>query len=208
MKPIRTIAAALLFAAITVVNANAQAPAGRPAAAPAQGNVAIADGKLAIIDTRAFNDPKSGVTRLLKAFDMVDREFKPRRDEIQQLRTRYEQLLKDIDATKGVADGKALQTKADQADTLKSDIERRQQDGQKALDKRIAELTEPIYQDISTALQTYAKSRGITVLFDASKMAGAMFIVNDTLDITDAFIAEYNQRNPATASAGTPAARP
>lgn len=208
MKPIRTIAAALLFAAITVVNANAQAPAGRPAAAPAQGNVAIADGKLAIIDTRAFNDPKSGVTRLLKAFDTVDREFKPRRDEIQQLRTRYEQLLKDIDATKGVADGKALQTKADQADTLKSDIERRQQDGQKALDKRIAELTEPIYQDISTALQTYAKSRGITVLFDASKMAGAMFIVNDTLDITDAFIAEYNQRNPATASAGTPAARP
>jgi len=204
MKLFRTIAAATFCAAITVVSANAQQPAAGRSAAPATGNVAIADGKIAIIDTAAFADPKSGVARLLRAFDAVEREFKPRRDELQQMRTRYEQIAKDIDATKGVSDEKALQAKVDQAETLKSNIERQQQDGQRALDKRIKELTDPIYQDISTALQAYAKTRGVTVLFDASKMAGVMFVVNDTIDITDAFIVEYNQRNPATSAAARP----
>lgn len=211
MKLFRTIAASAFFAAMTVVTANAQAPAaGRPAAGapPAAARAAapggpIADGKVAIIDTAAFADPKAGVTRLVRAFDVVDREFKPRRDEIVQLKTRYDQIVSDINTTKGVSDEKALQAKADQAESLKSDIERKQQDGQRAIDKRIKELTEPIYQDISTALQAYAKSRGVTVLFDASKMAGVMFVVNDTIDITEGFIAEYNQRNPATAASSS-----
>ncbi|MCA1593106.1 MAG: OmpH family outer membrane protein [Acidobacteria bacterium] len=211
MKPFRTIAAATFFATIaSVFTANAQQPTGRQAAGGAPPVAArpaaapggpIADGKIAIIDTAAFADPKQGVTRLVRVFDSVEREFKPRRDELQQLRTRYEQIVKDIDATKAVSDEKSLMAKADQAEILKKDIERKQEDGQRALDKRIKELTEPIYQDISTALQAYAKQRGVTVLFDASKMAGVMFVVNDTIDITDGFIAEYNQRNPATAAA-------
>lgn len=204
MKPFRTIAATALFAAATVLTANAQ-QAARPAApapAPAQGGGVIADGKVAIIDTSAFADQKAGIARLLRAFDTVDREFKPRRDELQQMRTRLDGLAKEIDTVRsaGVSDEKALQTKIDQAETLKNDIDRKQQDGQRALDKRVAELTQPIYNDIATALQAYARQRGITVVFDISKMAGAMFVVNDGIDITDAFIKEYNSRNPATAA--------
>ncbi len=208
MKSIRTIAAALAFAAIATLTANAQTA--RPAApTQAAGGGAIpAETKFAIVDTRAFQDPKTGVQRLISVFNAVDREFKPRRDELVGLRTRYEQIAKDIEATKAVADEKTLIAKAEQADTLKSDIERKQQDGQKALDKRIQELTAPVYQDISTALQAFAKARGITVLFDAAKMEGAMFVVNDGIDVTDAFIKDYNSRNPATASVATPGARP
>jgi thioredoxin reductase (NADPH) len=39
---------------------------------------------------------------------VVDREFKPRRDEIQQLQTRYDALAKQIQDTQKVADQKAL----------------------------------------------------------------------------------------------------
>jgi hypothetical protein len=31
-----------------------------------------------------------------------------------------------------------------------------------------------------------------------------MMVVNNAVDITDAFIAEYNQRNPASTAAATP----
>jgi Skp family chaperone for outer membrane proteins len=202
MRVIRTIAFAAAIAAFSAVGVSAQtapaAGAARPAA-PAAANVP--DGKFAIIDTEAFGDPKNGIARLVNAFNTVDREFKPRRDTITGLRTKYEALVKQINDTKGVAQPASLSALADQAETLKNDIERQQQDGQRALDKRVKELTDPIYQDISTALQSFAKQRGITLVFDVSKMGGVMMVVDGAVDITPAFIADYNQRNPASAAA-------
>jgi Skp family chaperone for outer membrane proteins len=206
MRVIRTVAFAAAVAAFSSLGVSAQtAPAGgaqRPAGPAAGAN--IPDSKVAIIDTEAFGDPKTGIARLITAFSTVDREFKPRRDEITGLRTKYEALVKQINDTKGVAQPASLSALADQAETLKNDIERRQQDGQRALDKRIKELTDPIYQDISTALQSFAKQRGISVVFDVSKMGGVMMVVDGAIDITPAFIADYNQRNPGgTAAAPT-----
>jgi Skp family chaperone for outer membrane proteins len=210
MKAIRKTFFAAAFAAFAALTASAQAPATRPAAQPAapQSTAAIAEGKFAIIDTDAFNDPKDGIKRLVAAFQTVEREFKPRRDEIQTLRTRLEALVKEIDSTKAVAAPAALQAKAEQAQQLETEIKRKQEDGQKALDKRVQDLTGPVYQDIGAALQAYAKARGLTVIFDVSKMQGVVMVVNDSIDITGQFIADYNQRNPATAAASTPAARP
>jgi Skp family chaperone for outer membrane proteins len=216
MKAIRNTFFATALAAFAALNASAQTqPAGRPApaqprpavTAPAQGGATIAEGKFAIVDTDAFNDPKDGIQRLVVAFQAVEREFKPRRDEIQQLKNRYDALVKEINDTKSVADQKALAAKADQVDSLKSDIERKQQDGQKALDKRVQELTAPVYQDIGNALQAFARARGVSVVFDVSKMQGVVMVVNDGVDITGAFIAEYNQRNPASTAAASPANR-
>src|SRR5436305_6026659 len=113
MKAIRNTivaAASAAFAAFSVsaqTQAARQTPAPRPTApatsspAPAQGGAAIAEGKFAIIDTDAFSDPKQGIKRLVAAFQVVEREFKPRRDEVQQLQTRYEALVKEVNDTKG-----------------------------------------------------------------------------------------------------------
>ena len=219
MKAIRTTFFAAALAATAALTASAQTqPAARPASpavqtprpAPSATGTAIAEGKFAIIDTEAFGDQKDGIKRLVAAFQTVEREFKPRRDEIQGLRTRYEALVKEINDTKSVADPKALSAKTDQASQLETEIKRKQEDGQKALDKRVQDLTGPVYQDIGNALQAYAKARGLSVVFDVSKMQGVVMVVNDGIDITNAFIAEYNQRNPATTAAASPApgARP
>jgi Skp family chaperone for outer membrane proteins len=216
MKAIRNTFFATALAAFAALNASAQTQpaAGRPApaqprpaaTAPAgQVGATIAEGKFAIVDTDAFTDPKEGIQRLVVAFQTVEREFKPRRDEIQGLKTRYDNLVKEISDTKAVADQRALATKADQAEQLKVEIERKQQDGQKALDKRVQDLTGPVYQDIGNALQAFARARGVSVVFDVSKMQGVVMVVNDGVDITGAFIAEYNQRNPASTAAATPA---
>jgi len=209
MKAIRKTFFAAAFAAFAALTASAQAPATRPAATPAAPPAAaIAEGKFAIIDTDAFNDPAQGIKRLVAAFQTVEREFKPRRDEITGLKTRYDALVKEVNDTKAVADQKALAAKADQAQQLEIEIKRKQEDGQKALDRRVQELTGPVYQDIGNALQAYAKARGLSVIFDVSKMQGVVMVVNESIDITAPFIADYNQRNPATAAASAPAARP
>ena len=209
MKAIRTTFFAAAIAATAALTASAQTPAQpRPAAPASSTAAAIAEGKFAIIDTDAFNDPAQGIKRLVAAFQTVEREFKPRRDEITTLKTRYDALVKEIQDTQKVAAPAALQAKAEQAEQLKTEIERKQQDGQKALDKRVSDLTGPVYQDIGNALQAFAKARGLSVIFDVSKMQGVVMVVNEGVDITGAFIADYNQRNPATAAAATPPARP
>lgn len=191
MKLYCRIAAVALFVAFTALTAHAQAA------------TAVPDSKVAVIDTDAFNDPKTGIKRLIVIFESVEREFKPRRDELTSLKTQYDQVVRDIEATKNVADQKVLTAKTDQAATLKNSIDRKAEDGQRDLEKRLRELTDPIYKDISTALQAYAKQRGITIILDASKLGEVMFVVNDAVDLTAGFIADYNQRNPS--SAATPA---
>ncbi|MFN2512260.1 MAG: OmpH family outer membrane protein [Pyrinomonadaceae bacterium] len=203
---------ATTLAVLGPVTAEAQQPAsGRPAApaaqrpaatspTPPQNTGGIADGKIAIINTEAFADPKTGITRLVSALDVVNREFKPRSDELQKLRAQYEQLGKDIAATANVEDQRARTAKLEQAEALKKDIERKAQDAQSAYQKRLRDATEPIYKDISPALQAFARQRGVNVIFDVSKLGEVMFVVNDTVDLTRAFITDYNQRNPLTSA--------
>lgn len=208
MKVIRHTLAAAALAAIASVAAVAQT-APRPAAssAPAQGGGAIADARFAVIDTDQFTDQNQGIKRLVAAWQALDREFKPRRDEVQQLQTRYDALVKEISETQKVADQKAIAAKADQAEQLKTEIERKQQDGQKALEKRAQDLLGPVQQDISNAILAFARARGISVVFDLSKLGNVVMLVNekDPINITDAFIADYNQRNPASTASTAPA---
>ena len=217
MKAIGKTLFAAALAAFAAVTAGAQttpgaarpaAPATQQPARPVAGPVNVPDGKIAIIDSDAFSDQKGGIQRLVAAFQTVEREFKPRRDELQTMRTRYEGLVKQANDTKTVADQKSLASLADQAETLKKDIERRQEDGQRALEKRVGELTGPIFEDVGKALQAFAGSRGITLVFDVSKTGNAMMVVNNAVDITDAFVADYNQRNPASTASAAPGARP
>lgn len=179
---------------------SAQRPPAASTAAPASTGV-VADGKIAIIDTEAFADPKTGITKLVRAFELVNGEFKPILEDLQKLRTQYEQLGKDLQATEKVEDLRVRNAKVEQAEALKKSIERKTQDAQSGYQKRLREATEPIYKDISPALQAFARQRGVNVIFDVSKLSEVMFVVNDTVDLTRAFIADYNQRNPGTAAA-------
>lgn len=197
MKVICTVAAAVIFTALSVFAVNARKNEQAAQTAPV-------DSKFAIVDTEEFGDSKTGVARLTTAFNSLDREMKPKRDELQQMQTRYEQLIKEINDSKAIADQKTLSAKAEQAEMLQKDIKRKQEDGQREMDKRVKELTEPIYAELSDALQAYAKQRGISAIFDISKFRGAMMVVNDQIDITKGFIADYNSKHPATPPANKP----
>jgi outer membrane protein len=201
MRIYRLIAAFVMLAAIAVVPAYAQQ---RPAAAPqapagAGSSGPLPDSKIAVIFTEAFLDEKQGIARFNTLVANLNREFQPRETELQGLKTRAQALQDEITKTASVADPKTIQTKTDQLESLKKELQRKAEDAQSAFVRRRKEIFQPLQEDIGKALEAYAKQRGISVIIDGSQVP--LVYAADNLDITRAFIAEYNAKNPATASA-------
>jgi Skp family chaperone for outer membrane proteins len=210
MRTFRLIAAAASLAAITAFSASAQqrpaaqTPAATAPTAAAASNAAVPDSKIALINTDFFADEKAGINRLVAAVKKVDAEFTPRRTELQGIKTQIDKLTADLQAQAGVAQPQALQQKQEQLDTLKRDYQRKGEDAQAAYNKRLQESVGPLYEDIGKALDAFARARGITLLLDTAKIGPAILAAVDAMDMTRAFIADYNSKNPATASAAGP----
>lgn len=206
MKNFRIFAAALMLAAILAVSASAQT---RPAtggttparpAAPAASNAPVPDTKIAFINTEAFGDEKTGITRYVAAMKSLEREFQPRQTELNTMQTRIRTIAEDISKTQSVADPKAIQAKQDEGERLQRDLKYKKEQADADFAKRYQEVVGPISQDIGKALDAFATQRGITMIMDISKLIPAILTVNPAMDVTATFISEYNGRNPATAS--------
>lgn len=212
MKIIRAIAAIAFFAAISAASVAAQPkpsttptptkPAGPISSGPATagsttGNVPEA--KVALVDTDAFLDEKVGIQRLIAAAKKLESEFQPRRAELQTLQGQVDKMTADLQKAAPVQDPKVSAQQQDAIDTKKRDITRKTEDAQSAYQTRMQALLGPVYDDISKALDAFAKAHGITLILDVTKVQGIVS-ADGSLDITKAFITEFNSKNPATAS--------
>lgn len=200
---------ARFFAAVAVLTVaafcvSAQTKPATPAApqAAAPQNVAVPDSKMAMIYSDAFLDPKTGIARFSSLLATLNREFQPRQAELQALQTKIATLTKEIEDTQTVADPNAIRTKRDQLAQLNTDLKRKAEDAEQAYGKRRQDIFLPLQQDIGKALEAFAKARGITVIVDGSQVP--VVYAADNIDITRAFISEFNSKNPATASVTQP----
>jgi Skp family chaperone for outer membrane proteins len=198
MKIYRLLAASFFLATLAVFPASAQT---RPGATAAQTATPAADGKIALIFSDLFQDPKSGIARINATMGALNREFQPRQTELNQLAQKIQQLTDELQKSPP-ADQKLLQQKIDQLDQMKKDYTRKGEDATAAYKKRKEEMFAPIQDDISKALEVYAKAHGISVLIDGS--AVPLAYAADAIDITVAFINEFNSKNPATAAVNPP----
>lgn len=204
MKIARFFAAvAVLTVAAFCVSAQTK-PATTPAApqAAAPQNVAVPDSKMAMIYSDAFLDPKTGIARFNSLLGTLNREFQPRQAELQTLQTKINTLTKEIEDTQSVADPTAIRTKRDQLAQMTTEFKRKGEDAEQAYGRRRQEIFLPLQQDIGKALEAFAKARGITVIVDGSQVP--VVYAADNIDITRAFINEFNSKNPATASVTQP----
>jgi len=201
-----------LFAAL----ANAQQPAGRPAAQPtppptapaasATAPVQLPMSKMAVIYTDLFLDQKTGIAKFNSVVTKLNSEFQKTKDELTQMQTRATTLETEInklrEAPAGApVDQRSLQAKIDQLDQLKKDIQRKGEDAQANYNRRRQELFTPLQDEIGKALEAFAKARGINVIIDAAQVP--LLYAADSIDITRAFIAEFNSKNPVTAATTT-----
>jgi Skp family chaperone for outer membrane proteins len=202
MKTYRLLAAAAFLAACTILPAAAQTKPAATAATP-QTSATVADGKIAVIFSDLFQDPKTGIARIAATMSTLNREFQPRQTELNQMAQKIQQLQDEIaKAQQGAVVPKDLQSKIDLLDQTKTDYKRKGEDASAAYNKRKQDIFAPLQEDISKALEAYAKAHGIAVLIDGS--AVPFVYTSQSIDVTRAFINEYNSKNPATALLAAP----
>jgi Skp family chaperone for outer membrane proteins len=95
-----------------------------------------------------------------------------------------------------------IQTKIDQFDEQKKAYDRKGEDAKASYERRRVELLTPLQEDVGKALDAFGKAHGITMILDGSQIP--LVYAADSIDITKAFIADYNSKNPAPAAAATP----
>ena len=202
------ISALLVVAFATTISAQqpTRPPASQPAATPAAApqTVALPTSKMAVVYTDLFLDPKTGIAKFNTVVTKLNGEFQKIKDEITAMQTRAQALEGEINKLREAPEGtpidqRALQTKIDQLEQLKKDIQRKAEDAQGAYNKRRQELFGPLQEEVGKALEAFAKARGINVIIDAAQVP--LLYAADSIDITRAFITEFNSKNPATASA-------
>ena len=203
MKIDRLIVAAAFVLAVAISPALAQtrpaAPTTTPQTAAPAGN--LPQSKIALIYSDAFLDAKTGIGRFNTLISTLNREFQPRQTELQGMQQRIATLTTEVSASQQAAtvvDPKSIQTKIDQLETLKKDYQRKGEDAQAAYNRRRQEIFTPLQEDIGKALEAYAKANNIHVIIDGSQVP--LVYAADALDITRAFINEFNSKNPATAA--------
>jgi len=108
-------------------------------------------------------------------------------------------MTSDLQKAAPVQDPKVTAQSQDAIDAKKRDITRKTEDAQAAYQQRMTALLAPVYDDIGKALDAFAKAHGITLILDVTKVQGIVS-ADGSLDITKAFITEFNAKNPATAS--------
>lgn len=181
-------------------------PAARPAATPppVAAAVPVPVSKMAVIYTDQFLDQKTGIAKFNSVLTKLNSEFKQIKDELDGMQSRATTLEAEINnlrqnAATPVA---TLQTKMDQLEQLKRDAQRRGEDAQASYNRRRQELFLPLQDEIGKALEAFAKARGINVIIDAAQVP--LLYAAESIDITRAFIAEFNAKNPVTAVTTTP----
>jgi outer membrane protein len=210
---------ALLVAALAAL-ASAQQPAGRPPAiqptptptatapaATAAPTVQLPMSKMAIIYTDLFLDQKTGIAKFNSVVTKLNGEFTKTKDELTQMQTRAQTLETEVNKLREAPEGapvdqRSLQAKIDQLEQLKKDIQRKGEDAQAAYNRRRQELFTPLQDEIGKALEAFAKARGINVILDGTQVP--LLYAADSIDITRAFINEFNSKNPVTATTTTP----
>lgn len=186
MKPKRLITFAFTFAVLSA-----------PASAQS--------GKVAIVDTRAFAHPQKGITRLIKTIESLERDHEQERAELVEMYERIDKESRKL-AFSGPIPTDPQPMTPERRKRLKAKIEalrrsfaRQEAETQRGYSRRYEEATALVLQDIRRKLESFAKSRGITVLLDAGKapcLVGCDEKSFAAIDITREFIAEYNRLHP------------
>lgn len=202
MKLDRLIVAAAFVLALTASATMAQT---RPAAPAGTSSQTVPESKIALIYTDAFLDPKLGIAKFNSVVNTLNREFQPRQTELAQIQEKIKTLTNEVrqaQAASAVVDQKSIQAKVDQVEQLEKDLKRKAEDGEAAFKRRREELFRPMQEEIAKALETYAKQHSINVLIDGSQVP--LVYAAESIDITRAFINDFNSRNPATAAVTPP----
>ena len=184
------------------------APA-RPAAPQTQTpavDVPVPQSRIALIDTTMFVDEKKGVFRYIDAVKSIQPQFAGANQELVNLQTRINAIVEDIRKIRATPqpDARAIQAKQEEGTRLQQDWNMKKQRFDEDYSKKYQDATGPISEQIGKAMDQFARERGITMTLDFSKLLPALLTALPAVDVTDAFIADFNRKNPRTGAPPRP----
>jgi hypothetical protein len=146
-------------------------------------SIAHAEPKVAMLERAKFEEP-GGIARWLaaraqldvekKSFHFVESDGKPIEPSVEACKPPIKDYMKDLCA-----------------EWKKQDFKNR---GEEVWKLREAEVLGPIEEDLDKAIVAYAKSRGIELLLE--KYETGVIYMAPNVDITAAFIKDYNAKHP------------
>lgn len=204
MKTTRLLVVAIMLETVLSMSVAAQAnPQGempKPTAPVAASTGATCAG-IALIDTQVFSDEKVGITRYVQAMKALELEFMGRVHGYGDLYWHIAELTKEIAKLKegdAAINKQVIQSKQEDLDRFQRDLNNLRKEDDALFTKRYSEVVSPTAADINAALDRYAVQHGIMLILDKSKLNSTILISNPAVDITQAFITEYNREHPVT----------
>jgi Skp family chaperone for outer membrane proteins len=171
---------------------------------PSGATAALADGKIAVIDTSQFADK---ILELRSKADTVNKKYEARFKELEQMKTQMDTLQADIQRQQSVAAPDKLRTMQEQYQTIATNFKRRGEDLQNEYNREAETAIRPVRDKLRDFVRDYAAKRNIVLILDlpGSSQAGTIAYLNPAIDVTDDFIGEYNRANPVPGATAAPA---
>ena len=169
-----------------------------PAAAASTGGTG-AEGKVAYINTAQF---RQGINELKVRLDSLNSEFDPKRKEVQALEEEVNNLKNKIQTQGNTVSLQVRNQWVDEGTEKEKRLTRLREDYEALGNKRLGEVSQPVYEKIGKFLESYCQQRGIVLVLEggAAQQAGVLIFAAQTTDITDDFVKEYNKANPGGAA--------
>src|SRR5262245_5022416 len=189
----------------TPPSTRSNATASAPAPSASTGGTG-AEGKLAYINQGRFG---SDINELKVKLDALSAEFDPKKKEVQAEDDALNNLKNKIN-TQGATVSVQVRTQwVEEATDKEKTLTRKKEDYNQMGQKRLSDVTLPIYEKIGRFLESYCQARGIVMVLEggAAQQAGILIFAAQATDITDDFIKEYNKANPSAGGAAAPATR-
>ena len=154
--------------------------------------------KIAFVDTTVFGEEKVGIRRYINAVNSVEKIFEPKTLELRNLQNQIKVIADDIAKLNNnpVVSPQSVRAKQDEGERLQRELKYKKEQADADFQKRYSEVVGPVSNDIGNSLIQYANQNGLTMILDISKLLPAVLTVNPAMDVTQAFIADYNSKHP------------
>ena len=157
--------------------------------------------KFAAVDTKAFEDEKSGIKDLIIAYDELETELKPQINELQALSLELQKRQKELSEYGEVLKKDRLgcgdlyskvKVKFEEYNKLYGEFESKHNDFKSLREKYKSEIVTPVEYKIGNALKQFAREKGYMMILDSSQNNSSTLIEEEPVDITKEFIKFYN----------------
>ena len=179
---------------------SAPAPESAAPAAPPTGAT-----KVAVI---AFQPAVAATNEGRAAFAKVQQKFQPKQTELKNLSDQIDALKKQLQTDGSTLSDAERATRLRTIDDKEKSLQREADDARSDFQQAMTEAYQGIATKFYAVLQDYAQANGYGAVFDMSSQQTPVVWASKTADISEAVVAEYNQKSGVAAppaSAAKPA---